>query len=91
MQAKPWATCALELNQGTQDEAFICKVASLMYRNAFRLKRRSALLTTGVSWDQWSVDQVRDQRPGCDVPLVLATTSVAIPDATKSAVQATGG
>ena len=25
-------------------------IALLMYRNAFRLKRRSVLLTTGVAW-----------------------------------------
>ena len=55
------------------------KVASLMCWNAFRLKRRSALLTTGVSCDQRPIGRVRDQRPGCDVPLVLATASIAIP------------
>ena len=45
--------------------------------NVFRLKRRSALLATGVAWDQRPLGRVRDKRPGCDVPLVLATTSIA--------------
>lgn len=54
------------------------QIASLMYWNAFRLKRRSVLLTAGVAWDHRPLGRVRDQRPGCDVPLVLATTSIAI-------------
>jgi len=54
------------------------RVASLMCWNAFSLKRRSDLLATGVSWDHRPIGRVRDQRPGCDVPLVLATASIAI-------------
>ncbi len=53
-------------------------VASLMFWNAFRLKRRSALLTKGVAWKHRSFDPLRDQRPWCDVPLVLDTPSIAI-------------
>lgn len=62
------------------------RVASLMCWNAFSLKRRSDLLATGVSWEHWPIGQLRDQRPGCDVPLVLATASIAIQETQQCAV-----
>jgi len=70
------STNATSIPEGT--EGGHLHVASLMYWNAFRLKRRSVLLTARVAWDHRPLGRVRDQRRGCDVPLVLATTSIAI-------------